>query len=104
MRRWIACAILCDGVDRGGQKLSERDDFDRVGMRIFPAPDGGYVIVGNTNEYRRAFETVLIKTDGEGSTVAFSPDGSLLASDGYENQVYLWGYTPVKRHDYIISK
>jgi WD40 repeat protein len=24
-------------------------------------------------------------------TVTFSPDGTLLASGGYDNQIYLWG-------------
>ena len=29
-------------------------------------PNGGYVIVGNTDEHRRAFEIVLTKTDSAG--------------------------------------
>jgi hypothetical protein len=29
-------------------------------------PNGSYVIVGNTDKYRRAFEIALTKTDGAG--------------------------------------
>jgi Tol biopolymer transport system component len=43
---------------------------NKAGMKILPAPDGGYLIVGITTEFGRGFETVLIKTDSEGNVVA----------------------------------
>jgi Tol biopolymer transport system component len=42
---------------------------NKAGMKILPAPDGGYVIVGITTEFGRGFETILIKTDSEGTVV-----------------------------------
>ncbi len=49
---------------------------NRAGMKVFQAPDGGYVIVGGTDEGGRDFYTVLIKTDRDGNlpdTDASSP-------------------------------
>ncbi|HSR35235.1 MAG TPA: DUF5050 domain-containing protein [Anaerolineae bacterium] len=40
---------------------------NKVGMRLLPVPDGGYLIVGTTDEFSHGFETILIKTDGEGN-------------------------------------
>ena len=63
-------AIPLIKTDGSGQVLWTRNLIEgrgnKVGMRVFPASDGGYMIVGNTDEYRRGFETVLIKTDSEG--------------------------------------
>jgi Tol biopolymer transport system component len=39
---------------------------NKVGMKLLPTPDGGYLIVGTTDEFGRGFETLLIKTDSEG--------------------------------------
>jgi Tol biopolymer transport system component/putative intracellular protease/amidase len=63
-------AIPLIKTDGSGQVLWTRNLIEgrgnKVGMRVFPASDGGYMIVGGTDEYRRGFETVLIKTDSEG--------------------------------------
>ena len=40
---------------------------NKVGMKLFQAADGGYVVVGQTDEGGRGFETILIKADSEGS-------------------------------------
>jgi hypothetical protein len=37
------------------------------GMRLLLTPDGGYLTVSTTDEFSRGFETILIKTDGEGN-------------------------------------
>jgi hypothetical protein len=42
---------------------------NKVGMRLLPTPDGGYLIVGGTDEFGRGFETILIKTDADGNVV-----------------------------------
>lgn len=34
---------------------------NKAGMRLLPAPDGGYLIVGVTTESGRGFETILVK-------------------------------------------
>jgi hypothetical protein len=39
---------------------------NKAGMRLLPTPDGGYLIVGLTDEFRRGFETILIKTSSQG--------------------------------------
>jgi hypothetical protein len=64
-------AIPLIKTDENGQVLWTRNLIEgpgnKAGMRVFSTTDGGYVIVGNTDEHRRAFETVLIKTDSEGN-------------------------------------
>jgi Tol biopolymer transport system component len=40
---------------------------NKVGMRLLPTSDGGYLIVGTTDEFGRGFETILLKTDSEGN-------------------------------------
>jgi Tol biopolymer transport system component len=42
---------------------------NKAGMKILPAPDRGYLIVGITTEFGRGFEAILIKTDSEGNLV-----------------------------------
>jgi hypothetical protein len=37
---------------------------NKAAMRAIPGPDGGYLIVGLTDEFGRGFETILIKTAG----------------------------------------
>jgi hypothetical protein len=57
-------------TDAGGELLWARMLLEgrgnKVGMRLLPAPDGGYLIVGVTDEFGRGFETILIKTNAEG--------------------------------------
>jgi hypothetical protein len=64
-------AIPLIKTDRNGQVLWTRNlvegQGNKAGMRVLRTPDGGYVIVGSTDEHRRGFETVLIKTDSEGN-------------------------------------
>jgi Tol biopolymer transport system component len=40
---------------------------NKVGMRLLPTADGGYLIVGETDQFRRRFQTVVIKTDSQGN-------------------------------------
>ncbi len=40
---------------------------NNVGMRLLSTPDGGYLIVGTTDEFGRGFETILSKIDDEGN-------------------------------------
>jgi hypothetical protein len=58
-------AIPLIKTDGSGQVLWNRKliagQGNKVGLRVFPAQDGAYVIVGNTDEYGRGFETVLVK-------------------------------------------
>jgi dipeptidyl aminopeptidase/acylaminoacyl peptidase len=64
-------AIPLIKTDNSGQIVWRRNLIEgqgnKAGMRVLNDPDGGYVIVGNTDEHRRGFETVLIKTDSEGN-------------------------------------
>jgi dipeptidyl aminopeptidase/acylaminoacyl peptidase len=57
-------------TDAGGELLWTRmlveGRGNKAGMRLLPAPDGGYLIVGVTDEFGRGFETILIKTNAEG--------------------------------------
>jgi formylglycine-generating enzyme required for sulfatase activity/Tol biopolymer transport system component len=68
---------------------------NKVGMRLLPTPDGGYLIVGNTDEFGRGFETILIKTDAslgdtwirpaDGMTMVYVPGGEFqMGSDDDE--------------------
>jgi hypothetical protein len=40
---------------------------NKAGMKVFQAPDGGYVIVGIVGVVGRTFDTLVIKTDPEGN-------------------------------------
>jgi Tol biopolymer transport system component len=64
-------AIPLIKTDSSGQILWARNLIagpgNKAGMRVLPAPDGGFVIIGNTDEYHRGFETVLIRTDSQGN-------------------------------------
>ena len=66
-------AIPLIKTDGSGQVLWTRNLLEgrgnKAGIRVLPAPDGGYLIIGTTDEYRRAFETVLIKTDNAGNVM-----------------------------------
>jgi hypothetical protein len=64
-------AIPLIRFDRDGEMVWTRTLVEgrgnKVGMRLLPTPDGGYLIVCTTDEFGRGFETILIKTDGEGN-------------------------------------
>ncbi len=64
-------AIPLIKTDGSGQVLWNRNliagQGNKVGLRVIPTQDGAYVIVGNTDEYGRGFETVLIKIKDAGS-------------------------------------
>jgi Tol biopolymer transport system component len=40
---------------------------NKVGMRLLPTPEGGFLIVGVTDQLGRGFETLAIKVDSEGN-------------------------------------
>ena len=66
-------AIPLIKTNQSGQVLWSRNLIEgpgnKAGMRVLSVPDGGFVIVGNTDEYHRGFETVLIKTDSTGNVM-----------------------------------
>jgi WD40 repeat protein len=64
-------------TNRQGEVVWRQDLIEgrgnKAGMKVLQAPDGGFVLVGGTDEGGRGFRTVLIKTNEAGKVVENDP-------------------------------
>lgn len=63
------------------------------------SPDGKYLAVANSigvwlYDAKTYKEVSFLESDGDLSSISFSPDGSLLASGSYDTTIILWDMKP----------